>query len=243
MNKVLCIAWALSAFCVFSLFAEDNLPPYFLALREAVYEQNLSSGEIVPIYNESKRQAELSLNGKDLYIMLSRCAYMMGRAYQYEEQKDKAGSCYDEGIVHAQNSLDIMPTDTGWQMLAENISQNCAVKSTGYAISNGLKVQNYSENALKLNPNNAACQYMAAARWVFAPSPFHNYRRGIRMMEDIVNNNSAGMQKDDRFNVLSAIGYAYFQQKKYTDAKPWLEKALEVYPTNKFVQNMLNEAG
>ncbi len=48
------------------------------------------------------------------------------------------------------------------------------------------------------------------------------------------------MQKDVRFNVHSAIGYVYMQQKKYNDAKPWLERALEVYPTNKFVQNMLN---
>jgi uncharacterized protein HemY len=63
------------------------------------------------------------------------------------------------------------------------------------------------------------------------------------MMEEIIQKNDAGMQKDDRFNVNSAIGYVYMQQKKYKDAKPWLEKALQVYPTNKFVKNMLNEAG
>lgn len=243
MNKVVCNTVLLLALCSFSLFSEDNLPDYFLVLREAVYEQNLTSSEIVPIFNEAKSQAGLSLTGKDLYVMLSRCEYMIGRAYQFEGKKDEAGSHYDQGIEYAQRSLDIRPSDAGWQMMAENISQNCAVKSTGYAISNGTKVQRYAENALKINPNNAACQYMIAARWVFAPAPFHNYRRGISMMEDIINNNSAGMQKDDRFNVHSAIGYVYMQQKKYNDAKPWLERALEVYPTNKFVQNMLNEAG
>lgn len=242
MKKIFCFAFSMLVSCSFSLFSEENFPDYFLLLREAVYEQNLSSAEIVPVYNEAKKQAELLLSGKDMYIMLSRCEYMMGRAYQYEGQKDKAGACYDAGIEYAQKSLGITPSDVGWQMLAENISQNCAVKSTGYAISNGMKVQNYSENALKLNPNNAACLYMAAARWVFAPSPFHNLRKGIQMMEAIANNNTE-MQKDDRFNVNSAIGYAYIRQKKYHDAKPWLEKALEVYPTNKFVQNMLSEAG
>lgn len=242
MKNVLCILSFLGLFC-FSLYSEDNLPDYFISLRDAVYEQELKSSEIIPIYNEAKKQAEANLSGKDLYIILSRCEYMMGRAYQYEEQKDKAGSCYDKGIELAQKSLDIRPSAEGWQMLADNISQNCAVKSTGYAISNGTKVQTYSENGLKLNPNNAACQYMIAARYVFAPSPFNNYKKGIQMMEDITKNNDAGMQKDDRFNVYSAIGYAYFQQKKYQDAKPWLQKALEVYPTNKFVKDMLNKAG
>lgn len=243
MNKVLCIVFGLLAFSLFSLAAEDNLPDYFLSLREAVYEQNLSSSEIIPIYNEAKNQAERLLSGKDLYLMLSRCEYMMGRAYQYEEQKDKAGSYYDAGIEYAQKSLDIQESDAAWQMMAENISQNCAVKSTGYAISNGLKVQRYSENALKINPNNAACQYMVAARWVFAPSPFNNYKRGLQMMQDILKNNRGGMQKDDSFNVNLAIGYVYVQQKKYDDAKPWFEKALAIYPTNKFVKSMLNEAG
>jgi tetratricopeptide (TPR) repeat protein len=38
-----------------------------------------------------------------------------------------------------------------------------------------------------------------------------------------------------------AIGYAYIQQKKYADARPWLEKSLEVYPTNKFAAELLGK--
>jgi Tfp pilus assembly protein PilF len=51
--------------------------------------------------------------------------------------------------------------------------------------------------------------------------------------------NESDMDKDDMFNVYSAIGYAYVQQKKYTQARPWLLKSLEVYPTNKYVQTLL----
>jgi tetratricopeptide (TPR) repeat protein len=46
------------------------------------------------------------------------------------------------------------------------------------------------------------------------------------------------LDRDDRFNVWSSIGYAYFQQKNYSAALPWLEKSLSVYPTNKFVGNL-----
>jgi tetratricopeptide (TPR) repeat protein len=127
-------------------------------------------------------------------------------------------------------------------MLAENISQSCVVKPASYAMANGLKVERYAKNALAIDSRNTAAQYMIASRWVYAPSPFHNYRRGITMKEDILRQGEAAMDKDDRFNVYSAIGYAYVQQKKYREARPWLEKSLTVYPTNKFVRDILKTA-
>jgi Tfp pilus assembly protein PilF len=77
---------------------------------------------------------------------------------------------------------------------------------------------------------------MVAARWVYAPPPFHNYKKGIEMMEAILT--EGDMEKDDRFNVHISIGYAYIQQKKYADARPWIDKALEIYPSNKFARDL-----
>ena len=124
-------------------------------------------------------------------------------------------------------------------MRAENLSQSCAVGSVGYAMTHGLNVEKFAKNALALNSRNAAAQYLIAARWVFAPAPLHNHKRGIEMMTDILENGD--MDKDDRFNVNSGIGYAYIQQKKYADARPWLLKSLEIYPSNKFVASLLEK--
>jgi tetratricopeptide (TPR) repeat protein len=57
------------------------------------------------------------------------------------------------------------------------------------------------------------------------------------MMQAILVNGD--MEKDDLFNVHLAIGYAYIQQKKYGEARPWLLKSLEIYPTNKFAAEQL----
>jgi len=122
-------------------------------------------------------------------------------------------------------------------MLAENISQSCVVRTTSYAIANGLKVEKYSKNALEIDSRNAAAQFMIAARWVYAPSPFHNHNRGIEMLTAIPN--GSNMEKDDMFNVYSSIGYAYIQKKDNAQARVWLSKALEIYPTNKYVQSLL----
>jgi tetratricopeptide (TPR) repeat protein len=222
-----------------TIYAEP-LPDFYIPLREAVYEQNLKAEEITGLYRKTKEQAESLLSGAELFVVLSRCEYMMGRAYQFEERKDEAAALYAEGIQWAEKALEAGAGTEGWQMLAENISQSCAVRSVSYAMTNGLRVERYAKNALKLDARNAAALYMVAARWVFAPAPFHNYKKGIQMMEEILT--QGDMQKDDQFNVYSAIGYAYVQQKKYTEARPWLLKSLEIYPTNKFTRGLLEKS-
>jgi len=215
----------------------EPLPQWFTPLRDAVYEQELKADEIFPLYQETSDNAKNNLSGAPLYVTLSRCEYMMGRAYQYEERKDEAAARYAEGIKWAQKALDIQASSEAWRMLAENISQSCAVKSASYAMANGLNVEKYSKNALAIDKRNAAARIMIAARWVYAPSPFNNYNKGIEMMTVIPQ--ECDSDKDDLFNIYIAIAYAYIQQKKYSQAKPWLLKCLEVYPSNKYAQSLL----
>jgi tetratricopeptide (TPR) repeat protein len=223
-----------------SILNAEPLPDFFIPLRDAVYEQNLTADKIVDVYRAVRDEAERSLSGAGQLVVLSRCEYMMGRAYQYEERKNEAAARYAEGITWAEKALDAGAGAEAWQMLAENISQSCAVRSVSYAMANGLKVEKYAKNALELEARNAAALYMVAARWVFAPSPFNNYKKGIQMMEEIIT--GGDMERDDRFNVYSAIGYAYYQQKKFTEARPWFLKSLEVYPTNKYARNLLEKS-
>jgi tetratricopeptide (TPR) repeat protein len=228
-------------FFIFSVILYAEAPPdFYIPLRDAVYEQELKADEITVLYRAVKERAESEPAGAEQFVVLSRCEYMMGRAYQYEERKAEAAARYEEGIRWAEKALEAGAGAAGWQMLAENISQACAVKPVSYAMTNGLKVEQYAKNALKLDARNGAAQYMLAARWVYAPPPFNNFRKGIQMMEEILVNGD--LQKDDLFNVYSAIGYAYFQQKKYMEAKPWFLKSLEVYPPNKFARSLLEKS-
>jgi tetratricopeptide (TPR) repeat protein len=219
----------------------DSIPEWFLPLREAVYEQKLKVDEALPLYREVKRRAEEGLSGQGLYLMLSRCEYMMGRMYLYETRNGEALARFEEGMALAQRSLDIAASPEGWVMLAENLSQSCSIQSVAYVMRHGLDVERYAKNALALDSGNTAAQIMIASRWVYAPSPFNNLKRGIQMMEDILNNFEARLQKDDRFNVCSAIGYAYLQQKKPQEARLWLQRSLSVYPTNQYVQTLLSK--
>jgi tetratricopeptide (TPR) repeat protein len=234
------VLFLLVSLCTVSFGAVAAEPPdWFIPLRDAVYEQNLAVNGIVPLYKSTFLVAEMRLGGHARFTALSRCEYMMGRALLYEGRKKEAEAHYEKGREWAKKSLDELATAEGYQMLAENISQLCVVRTAIWTMANGLDVEKYAKEALKLDPRNAAAQHMIAARYVYAPAPFHDYNRGITMMMSIENN--AILQKDDRFNVYSAIGYAYIQQKKYQEARPWLEKALTVYPSNKFVRELLEQ--
>jgi len=234
------ILLALAFFLFPSLVFSQSLPDWYIPLREAVYEQQLSADAVAPIYRDITNRARTSLAGYDQYLILSRCEFMMGKAYLNEERKNEASAHFEEGMKSAEESLKIRETADAWVMLAENLSQNIASRSSNvfYAMANGLNVEKYSKNALSFNSRNAAAQYMIAARWVFAPAPFNNIRKGIEMMSAIID--SADMGKDDTFNVYSALGYAYIQQRNNTQARIWLNRSLEIYPTNKYALSMLS---
>jgi tetratricopeptide (TPR) repeat protein len=219
----------------------EVLPDWFLPLREAVYEQKLTADGMAPLYRETKRQAEERLSARELDLMLSRCEYMMGRVYLYDGRKEEALAHFTEGMALAQRSLDNAASPEGWVMLAENLSQSCSIRLWSYVMVNGPHVERYAKNALALDSGNTAAQILIASRWVYAPSPFNNLRRGIQMMEDILNNFEIRLQKDDRFNVCVALAYAYLQQKKPLDAKAWLEKSLAVYPSNQYARELLGK--
>jgi tetratricopeptide (TPR) repeat protein len=169
--------------------------------------------------------------------MLSRCEYMMGRAFQEDERKNEAIACYERGIALAQDSLAVTPLSGAYEMLAGCYGQACMLKPMAWVMANGLKVEGNAKKALALDPRNAAASYLIASRWVFGPGVFGDPKRGIKDMNAILDGNAA-LQKDELFNCYSAIAYAYERLKQYNDARLWVTKALELYPSNKFVRNL-----
>jgi tetratricopeptide (TPR) repeat protein len=216
------------------------LPDWYTRLRDAAYEHRLTSGEVLGIFETAKRRA-MEVGEAERYVLLARCEFMMGRVFLFEERKEEAGDCFERGIRYAQSALEREESAQGWQMLAENFSWSCMVKPVSWVLANGGKVEKYARNALTLDSGNTAALYLIASRYVYAPAPFSNFKKGIDMMRAILEEFDARLDRDDRFNVWYAIGYAYVQQKNYRAALPWLEKSLAVYPTNKFAGNLAEQ--
>ncbi|MDR2073081.1 MAG: hypothetical protein LBP60_06590 [Spirochaetaceae bacterium] len=217
---------------------QDRLPPWLLKLRDAVYEQVLRPEQIYPLYVSARNMAAAELSGIEKFNAVSRCEYLMGRAYQYFEQKTPAIECYQRGLEAAEQSLALRESADGWTMRSNNLSQLCTLKSRAWAITHGLDVGKFAENALKLNPRDAAARHIVASRWIYAPPPFNDIKRGIAMMKEILSGNYT-LQRDDLFNTYTALAYGYIQEKNSAEARNWINRALTIYPTNKFVKEEL----
>lgn len=228
-----------------SLFADVNthdvLWDEYLVLRDAMYNNEHSADGLLSLYDVAVAAAKEKFSEDTLLVALSRCEYIMGRAYSYEENKDAAGARYDAGDKFAEQALDIRESATAHLMRGENISQNCSVKPVSYALSHGTKIAGLAKKVLKLDEDYGAAMYLQTAQHIYAPSPFHNHKKGIREMQEILEDSSVRLEKDDRFNLISAIGYGYLQREEIDEARTWLLKALEVYPGNKYVQSLLKD--
>ncbi|MDR1306822.1 MAG: hypothetical protein LBK74_04535 [Treponema sp.] len=222
-----------------SLLAAE--PSWMIPLRDAVYAQNLSMDRVLALYNETKTGARSRLSGQGLYLALSRCEYFLGRAYQDNGRKKEAIASYDAGIDLAKKAQALAPTAEGYLLLSLAIGQNCMIRSTPWVMANGLKVEDNAKKTLALDPGNVLALYQVAARYAFGPMPFGDYPRGVTMMKQILTDHEQTMQKNELFDVCSAIAYAYLQDKKPGEARPWLDRAQSCYPTNKFVQGLIRD--
>ena len=234
MRKILTLLILVSGL---NMYAEV-LPEWLNPLRDAFYRQTINIAEAEILYNNAISGALRDLSGISLDLALSRCEYFIGRILQDAELNDEARVHYLEGMRLAENVTKTNPGSIAWQLFADNLSQVCSLGPWTYAMANGLNVEKYAKNALDYDSRNAGAQYLLAARWVYAPAPFANLRRGIQMMEAILT--EANVDRYDQFNVYSSIGYAYIQQRRPNDARPWLLRAQEIFPTNKHIAELLN---
>lgn len=220
-----------------ALFAE-RLPGWFIPLREAVYEQQLSSDEIKKIYDKVKDSAKKELSGVERDVILARCEYFMGRVFQENKRNTEAILCYEQSITFAEKSLKTQKTTGAYEMIAGCIGQLCTLRPTGWVMANGLRVEQNARKALDADPANAQASYFIASRWVFGPGVLGDPKRGLMEMQNILDG-PFNKEKDDYFNAYSALGYGYIRLKKYDEARVWVQKALEIYPTNKYAGEML----
>jgi tetratricopeptide (TPR) repeat protein len=100
-------------------------------------------------------------------------------------------------------------------------------------------VMSYAEKAIALDPRNAAARIIVAASKVYPPPVFGgNPGRGIELMREALALGTA--EKDDLFNIYSGIGIAYSKMDDKAAARPWMDKALALYPGNEYIRQELS---
>jgi tetratricopeptide (TPR) repeat protein len=189
-------------------------------------------------YTQAKQDIERTSTGTDLYTSLSRCEYLMGLSFQIEGKKNEAAAFYEQGIAWAEESLGRQSTSEGYRLLGTNISLLCGIRRS-YALSNFGGIEENANKAIDLDPQNLTAYYLIAAKYVVAPWPFGNVRKGISLLEEITRKNTEVMEREDLFNLYLMLELACIKLKRNQEAQIWHEKAVSLYPTNNFISVLL----
>jgi tetratricopeptide (TPR) repeat protein len=203
--------------------------------------QNTGTVEILRLYAAAKEDIDQTLSGAGYYTALSRCAYLAGITFQAEGRKNEAAASYAQGIAWAEDSISITPTSEGYQYLAANLALSCWVQPLSYALANVEKIDENARRALALNPQNLAAQYVIAAKYIQAPWPVGNMRRGANLLREITNQNLETLEKEDVFNIYLTMAVVCEKEKKNGEAGIWRNRALALYPANRFRETLLRQ--
>jgi tetratricopeptide (TPR) repeat protein len=239
--SALCVLIAIFQGTLFCAQSTPGIPASFYRLRDAVYMQNSSAVEIIRLYTAAKADIDQTLSGAEYYSVLSRCAFLVGITFQTEGKKPEAIGSYIQGIAWAEDSLSINPTSEGYQYLAMNLALSCWVMPLSYAIANVDRIEENAQKALALNPHNLAARYVIAAKYIQAPWPVGNMKRGANLLREIVSQDLETLEKEDVFNIYLAMAVVCKKEKKNDDAAIWQTRALDLYPTNRFKETLLRQ--
>ena len=227
-------------FCVFftqtiSASHANNYPNSFTVFRDTVYMQNRSLLETMRLYTAAKQEIETSLSGVDKLILLSRCEYLMGITFRVENKNTEAAAYFEQGIVWAEESINIDPTSEGYRLLGTNISFLCEVR-TSYELRNYKKIEENAQRALELNNNNLMAKCLIATFYISAPWPVSDVRRGMRILEEIIQQNYSYLDWEDQFNIFLMLQAACLKLKRNQEAQIWRAGGEAIYPTNNFIR-------
>ena len=235
-RKVMLFLWVVSA----GLYAQEFKKTY-TELENAVYAELDTTEVILSLYEAACNTARQSSDEAVCLAQLSQCEELLGRWYLVQEDNDHAAECFDRGIEYAQQSIKISPTADAHAALASNTSQNMRTKSVGYMIKNGLKMQSLIDDALQIDPYNAAATYLRASTYVYAPKAFTNAKKGREIALQMLSDTNYNLSKAQTFNVYTALAQAEILDKNYTQARLYLQQGADLFPSNSSLKELERE--
>ena len=240
------------------------------AFRDEMYLQRIDDEELYRHYRILRADlGDLALDERERQFWMAQAAYYMARGYQALDtvrevldqdddmrhgkfkklQKsysrlDDIIALYEESLSLAEAFMDGGREARGVRLYAESLSQLSTLKSLGFLMSNGPKIQPLGEEAVEMDPGNVKARILLASRYVYSPGVWGgDPDRGIAMLEAV--RDSGGGDREDEHNIAVGIGFAHTMAERWGDAVPYFRRALEIYPGNVYDTAMLElcEAG
>jgi tetratricopeptide (TPR) repeat protein len=217
------------------LFPSGEEPAAYRDLRDAVYNCR-PLPQVESLYGHALEALSMAgLPAREGHYWESRLEHLLARFYSVGGDKKKAAEHGERGLALIEQALMEGSFSDGWRMKGELLGQLCLLKGLRFLLANGTKPEEYAQEALRMDPGNAAAQVLVASRKIYPPSLFGgNPRLGLRLMQKAL-----AMRPDhpeDLFDIYSGLGQACRKLRDFSAARRWFGEALELFPGNAFVR-------
>lgn len=231
-------------FSVFSLplFGYNRMPQPLEDFINIVYETTASQQLIHSLYQENCTYLSENFSGKEYETYQAYNDYILGLDNYYRNQKKEAEIAFDKGISHIEKSMNFGQDAENLTLYAKLILQNSAIKPLmQYAIVMIPKIPGLTKKAINLDPTYTPAYVMRNSFLCCIPSPYGNYREGIKKMEELTGNQSLEKSKVDWYSIYSTQAYAYNHTGNKAEAIKSYQNALKIFPNCCESKNYLNQ--
>jgi tetratricopeptide (TPR) repeat protein len=164
--------------------------------------------------------------------------YLAGFVEQGDGRPQAARERFESGRQLVEESLAYAPSSQAYRLLADIYAQLLILGGLVDKISYGPKVRELAEEALRLDSSNPKARLTMALFYKNAPAIAGGSRaRSLRLLHALDEEES--LERVDRFSVYAWLGIAYSEVNSTFEARRYLRKALEVYPGNSWLQELL----
>jgi len=86
-------------------------------------------------------------------------------------------------------------------------------------------------------------KYLIAAFYISTPLPVSDVRIGMRLLEEIIQQNYSNLDWEDQFNLFLMLQTACFKLNRNHEAQIWRAGCEAIYPTNNFISFLVERGG
>lgn len=186
-----------------------------------------------------EKDISAEFTGFEEYYLSAKTALFKGMILFYSENQSESIPILEKSKNFALKAASIKNDSDAWRVAAEAGSMVMVQKGLPYIIKNAGKIQDYIDQALEFNPDNARAAVLNAQAYINAPAIFGgDAGKGITILEDILKNN---MPDEDRFFALFYLSTAYDKKRKPEMALAAAEKAKKIFPENPQIFELMKE--
>ncbi|MBN1837126.1 MAG: tetratricopeptide repeat protein [Spirochaetales bacterium] len=207
---------------------------------DAFFDQSLDSPGLRSLLDESRRVFAGILRPAPRLYWQAEVEYLLGFVEQADGRPEEAQRRFEVGRDLILESLDQVESSQAYRLLADTYAQLLILNGLLYKMAYGLKVREMAEEALRLDPRNLKAKLTLALFYKNAPGIAGGSRaRSLELLQEL--EGEPELERVDRFSVYAWLGITYSEGRQPARARRYLERALEVYPGNSWLREMLAE--